>query len=437
MQVKVEKTSPVSAKLKIRMPADRVNERLQDYFARLAKKAKIPGFRPGKAPTDVVKKMYAEDSASDLSERLISEGVFEAVRGQNLQIVTPPQLIATDSPAENKDFNFEVEVDLKPQVPTIKLKGLVVEAPAAKTVTEQDIDDQIKHLLDGDASYVDVKEARPVKNGDCVVMSFDGSVDGKSEPGMKSESHTLVLGEGNFLPDFEAALIGMNLGDEKTADVGFPSDYHAEHLQGKTAQFKIKINGHKEKVLPKLDDEFVKSIDPDVKSVAEFREKVRAKMSESKERLQKDELKERMGDVLVEKFQFDVSPRQIEMVAHRLAHQTHQMMHQMGHKHDETDELHDNLLKSSMKKAERDVRLSYILEAIALEQKFEVTEADIEAKLEAIAKRANASVAQVKAYYSQKEQDSEVTRIDRLKVDLLDEKSLDYALSQATIKDKG
>jgi trigger factor len=253
MQVKVEKTSSVSAKLKISVPATRVNERLNDYFSRLAKQAKVPGFRPGKAPADVVKKMYKEDSTADLSERLISEGVFEAVKGQNLQIVAPPQLIATDSPQEDKDFNFEVAVDLKPQVPAIKLKGITIEAPTTKPVSDQDIEDQIKHLQDGDASYVDVKDERPIKDKDCVVMSFDGSVDGISEAGMKSESHTLVLGEGNFLPDFEAALIGMKVGEEKTADVGFPKDYHATHLQGKTAQFKIKVLGLKEKDLPKYD----------------------------------------------------------------------------------------------------------------------------------------------------------------------------------------
>lgn len=215
MQVKVEKINTVSAKLKIKLPADQVNARLNDYFERLAKKAKIPGFRPGKAPREVVKKMYKDDSAADLSERLISEGVFEAVKGQNLEIVTPPQLIATDSPQENKDFNFEVAVDLRPQLPTIKLNGITIEAPTQKTVSEQEIDDQIRHLQEGDASFVDVKESRPVKDKDCVVMSFDGSIDGKSEAGMKSESHTLVLGEGNFLPDFEAALIGMTVGEEK------------------------------------------------------------------------------------------------------------------------------------------------------------------------------------------------------------------------------
>lgn len=181
----------------------------------------------------------------------------------------------------------------------------------------------------------------------------------------------------------------------------------------------------------------MKGIDPDTKTVAEFREKVRQKMAESHERVRKDELRDRVGDTLVEKFKFDVSARQIELVAQRLAHQTHQMMHQMGHQHEENDELTANLMKSSMKKAERDVRLSYILEVVAKDQKIEVTDADVDARLEAIAKRANAPMSQVKAYYSQKPEDSDVTRLDRLRVDLVDEKSLDYVLSQVTIKDKG
>lgn len=437
MTATLQQTTPVSAKLKIQVPARDVNARFTNYFSSLATRAKVPGFRPGKAPQDVVKKLYKQESASDLSERLISEFLVEAIREHKLDLVLPPVLIATDMPEENRDFTFEVEVHLKPTLPALNLKGLTIEMTSSAAVADADIEKEIETLREADASYVDIKETRPAALNDCVVVSFDGSVDGKSSPGMKSESQTLVLGKRQFLPEFEEAAIGLKVGESKKFDLPFPEKYHEPSLQGKTAQFEIKILNIKEKILPAIDDEFAKAADPKASSLSDLRTRIRQRLEEHHQQREKERTRDLIGDALVERHVFEVSPRQVEALAEKLAEQTHHMMHQMGLEHEESEEHFKSLMESSLKKAERDLRLSYILEAIGKEQKFEASDEDIQKRMEIAAARSGLSIAQVKAHYAAKDEGAARSRLDRLKSDVVDEKSLDYAASVATIKMKG
>ncbi len=437
MTVNIEHRSPVEAKLRIQIPKATVSERITNYYSSLAKKAKIPGFRPGKAPSTVVKQMYGPDAASDLSERLISEFLMKAVEEHRLDLVMPPLLIATDQPDEEKDFAFEVEVHLRPQVPALKLEGLQVQVPKAEPVTDTEVDKEIDALREAEASFVDVSTPRAVGPKDCIVVNYSGTVDGEARPGMQAEQQTIVLGQQRYLPDFEGGMIGMKIGEIKTYDVKFPADYGEESLRNKTAQFTVTMSALKEKVLPELTDDFAKSADSEVQSLLELKLKIRKQLESNREQALVKQKKEAVGDALVEKHPFLLSPRQIESLAERLAHQTHQMMHQMGLPHEENEEHAKALVESSRKKAERDLRLTYILEAIARAQKFEVTAEDVKTRMEETAKRTGYSVSQIEAYYATKDEEDSLSKIDRLKIDILDEKSLDYALSKATIKIRG
>jgi trigger factor len=437
MEVTIEKINSTQAKLKVQVPAEIVSQRIDGYYANLAKRAKIPGFRPGKAPKVVVKQHYGKDSASDLIERLISEFTLKVVEERSLELLYPPKLIATDMPEETKAFNFEVEIDLRPEVPEVNWSDIQIESVEEKAVTDADIDEQVNILLDTEAVFEDAKSERPAQDNDHVTIKFVGSVDGKTAPELQSESQAFVLGKKYFLPEFEDAVRGLKVGEKKTFDLKFPADYHAEEYKGKVAQFEVELLQLKEKILPGLTDELAKTLNPNASSVPELRELIKKDLQEQRARIRTNTLRERVGDALAEKYTFDVNQRQVETLAERLAHEAHHMMHQMNIKHEETEEHLHALQESSKKKALRDVRVSYLLQKIAKEQKIEVKAADFEKRFEETSKKTGYSVAQIKSYYAGEDKDSTLSRMDRLRIDILDEKSLDYALSKATIKNKG
>ncbi len=350
----------------------------------------------------------------------------------------PPVLVATDHPQENKAFSFEVEVDLRPELPTIDCESIeVTQETASAEVTDEEVEQRLNNIREREATFSDIPFARPAQDKDLVVISFSGTVDGVARDGMAAENQTLVLGQKQFLPEFEAGILGMETGTSKDIEVKFPDNYHAEDLNGKTAIFKITLHQIKQKNLPELNDDLAKAADPDAPTLLALRMKIREELKTQKEKAQKDKLKDLIGDALTAKYNFPVSQRQVASMAERLAEHTHHMMHQMGVEHEESEEHAKSLMEASLKKAERDIRLSYILEAIARAQKIEVTQDDLNARYAEVAKKSGLSVAQIKSHYASKEEGSEVPRVERLKLELQDEKSLDYALSRATIKIKG
>ena len=437
MSIQIKHETPVEARVKVQIPAEKVNQHLKSYYASLAKQVNIPGFRPGKAPADVVKQKYGESTLKEVSERLIQEFTAQAISENNLSLILPPRLISTDIPEENKDFKFEIQIDLKPEVKKLKIKGLKVEQDAPKVVSDDEINEQIKTLQEADASFKDISESREARDKDCVVVKYEGSVDGVPHPKMKSEGDTVILGAGNFLPDFEKNTIGLKKEESKDFDLTFPENYYDKEVAGKTAQFKITLVSIKEKILPELNDDFANSTDEKIKTLDELKTKIRKNLDEQKLKDSDAQLREKMGDALVKKHSMKVSRRQIEMVAHELTKRTFQMMQQMGVKVDNDEKQHKEVMESSMKKAERDIQLSYVLEAIAKEHKIEVDGADVEKRFKETSLRTGMSIADIKAYYSTKSEDGHASRMEKLNLDIQDEKSLDYALSQANIKKRG
>lgn len=437
MNVTIQPINSAQAKVKILVPAADVTLRMDSYFSSLAKKAKVPGFRPGKAPKDVVKKIYKDDVNSEITERLVSEFVIQAIQEKKLELSMPPRLLATDLPEENKDFNFEVEVDLKPLVPEISWSNLEIPGVENKAIGTDEIDAQIHRLQEAEAPFLDVTEKRESKNGDYIVVKFEGSVDGVKSAEMASENHAVVLGDGQFLPDFETGILGAKVGDKRTFNVTFPNDYQTENLRSKTAVFDVEVLGLKEKSLPIVDDSFAQSVNPDFRTVQDLKDDIRKDLEAQRDRMKVTALRDQIGDLLVQNHPFEVSQRQIETTAAGLAEEAHHLMHRMGVQHEENEEHFKALHESSMKKAKRDIQLSYLLQKIARDQKFEVNASEIEARFEELAKRTGFSVPQIKQYYGTKEEGATFSRMERLKIDILDEKSLDYALSKATIKIKG
>lgn len=437
--VNIDHVSPVHARLKISVGSEVVTRMMNDYFNEIAKSAKIQGFRQGKAPLSVIKQFYKASGNSQIGERLVSRGLYEAIQKHELNPVVPPLLMGIDDPIEGKDFIFEAELALKPKVKAPDCSQINVESVEAETVEDEQIQKEIDVLLDREASFVDIKEPRPVKTDDVVIVDFNGKLDGEEVSGASAENQNFQLGQNQLLAEFEDAIVGMNVDEKKEFDVPFPENYQAQELQGKTVRFSLTLKSIKEKERPPLDDEFAQSINPDFKTLADLKEDLRKKLQDQKAFQAKKELREKIQDELLKLSDFEINQKQIEVIAERILEQTKQTMMNMGipATNFESEEALKSLREDSLTRAERQIRLAYILEAIAHEQKLEVSEDDLDNRLQETAKATGLSIEQVKGYYNAKEDGSSLSKMEQLKIDVLDEKSLDYAISKATIKSKG
>ena len=248
MKVRVEDQSTVKKVLHIEMPQDDVVRELDSAYNQLKKTAKIKGFRPGKVPRTVLERMYRKDVNADVVSKLIQNGFVEAVKETNLRIVGSPKVDPPDL-NEQTDYAFTAEIEVHPEIPDIEFKGLTLKK-TTYTVSDEEIDLQLKMLRKNLAKRQPVEEQRPAQSGDIVVIDYEGFKDGVvHEDTKKTENFTTQIGEGQVVKDLDDGLVGMQVGEEKEIQVQFPDDYFSKALAGQKLVFKVKLNEIREEIL--------------------------------------------------------------------------------------------------------------------------------------------------------------------------------------------
>ena len=279
MSLQVEKLEKNMAKLTIEVSADELEKALQNAYKKQKNKISMPGFRKGKVPRQMVEKMYGADVFyEDAANALIPQAYSEAYDECDLQIVSQPEIDITQI-EKGKPFIFTALVATRPEVTLGEYKGLEVDKVSTR-VTQKEVDAKIQEEAGKNARTVAV-EGRPVKDGDEVVLDFEGFVDGEAFEGGKGENYSLTIGSGTFIPGFEDQLIGVEAEKEVEVKVTFPEEYHAENLQGKDAVFKCTVHEIKEKELPEIDDEFAAEVS-EFDTLDEYKADVKAKIKEEK-----------------------------------------------------------------------------------------------------------------------------------------------------------
>ena len=281
MSLQVEKLEKNMAKLTIEASAEDFEKAIQKVYLKARGRINIPGFRKGKAPRKLIEKMYGtgvfyEDAANDL----IPTAYAEALKDCDLEIVSRPEINVTQIES-GKPFIFTAEVAVKPEVTLGEYKGVEVEKSNVE-VTDEDINKEVDKERENNSRTIDVDD-RAVESGDIIKLDFDGSVDGVPFAGGKAENYTLTIGSGSFIPGFEDQLIGTKIGEDKDVTVTFPEDYHEKSLAGKEAVFKCKVNAITVKELPDADDEFASEVS-EFETLAEYKEDIKKKLTEKKEK---------------------------------------------------------------------------------------------------------------------------------------------------------
>ena len=258
MSVKVEKLDGSMAKLIIEVADADFEAACEKAYQKQKNKIQLPGFRKGKAPRAMIEKMYGKEVFyEDAANEVIPDAYEKAYDECGEDIVSTPKIDVVQLEA-GKPFIFSAEVALKPPVELGKYKGVKVEKFDA-TVTDEDVDKAIEEERERNARSVAVTD-RAIKDGDNIILDFEGFVDGEAFNGGKGENYPLTIGSGQFIPGFEDQLIGKEIGTECEVNVTFPEDYQADDLKGKDAVFKCTVKEIKEKQLPDLDDEFASEV---------------------------------------------------------------------------------------------------------------------------------------------------------------------------------
>lgn len=422
MHSQVDAISPILVEVKLEFPWATVNENLETAYRKLQRTAQVRGFRPGKVPRNVVHNLMGKAVEREVASRLFEEGLGEAVRKHAIDAIAvsdmQPPVIAQGQPLQ-----FNVKVEVRPKIETVKTDALTIKRKL-DPITEEQIDHEIEGLRNQNAELVVPSPMRPAQTGDSLTLQIDVSVAGQPRPEMGSTDTRAVLGENRLLAELEEGLVGASVGEDKLIDLVFPDNYSHEPLRGKKAVFKIRIKELQAKVLPALDDEFARDLSH--ASLAAMRDDVRGKLQELAQRRSEASLREQVLDRLIDINPIPVPPSLIERQEQAMRAELEQLQQMFGQPLPWNTEMQAQMRVS----AERKVRAGLLLGAIAEQQKFTITDEDLETKFAQIADQSGKHIAKVKAEHQGKQRDG-------LRNQLLQDRLLGYLLSQAKVSDLG
>jgi len=427
MSVEIEKIGAVRTKITLTIDAETVKKEMEKVYKKFQREASIPGFRPGKAPMGMLKRRFGHYAEQETKNNLLTDRLPKVLEENKINILGAPEL-EKDQFNEDGSLTVIAIMDTEPQVELGEYKGMEIAVEPA-VVKPEEIESQLEYLRQNLSTTKEIEDRAVAQNGDLVRVDFEGKKDGQPFKGGKAENHMMELGRNTFIPGFEEAVVGMSKGETKVVNLNFPADYFHKELAGKAVEFTIKLNALLIKELPVLDDEFAKDT-----GMAENLEALRQKLNEdlqyAAEDRRKHQIRQQMMDHLVEKHPIEVPQalvdRQIEYEARRFK----SSLAQAGLPLPQGAEAEDKLRSHVAERAKKGVQTAFIIEAVAKAEKLEVVDADLENELLRLATEQGRPVAEISAYV-QKEK-----LVDALRERLLEDKVVDFLLSNAKIIDK-
>ena len=374
---------------------------LDKAFKKANAKAKIDGFRPGKAPKNIFIKKYGIESLFMDAAEFCVDLAYQKMIDENKDLQIAAQPVLNIKSIDEKYVEFSFTLTLKPEVKLGKYKGLDVKKEKVK-VTKEEIEHSIDHMREHYKENI-LKEGK-VENGDIAIIDFEGFKDGVAFPGGKGENYSLEIGSNTFIPGFEEQLIGMKAGEEKDINVTFPSDYHEESLKGAPVVFKVKVNEVKEVKIPELDKDFFDDLGMEGIDTKEALEKqVKENIKASKEREVENKYIDALLDKIIEDTEVDVPETMINDETDRMIQQFSEQIGMQGITLEQfyqfTNSNEAKLKEQYHDEAIKRIKYRLVLDEIVKAEKINVTDKDVDKKLDEIAKKYNMTKDEVKKQY--------------------------------------
>jgi trigger factor len=432
MATAVETLGKLERRLTISFPLADVRTEVEKRLKKQAKTAKAPGFRPGKVPLKMVAAQYGYQIESDVLNDKVGRAFNDAANENQLRVAGFPKIEPKNDAPEGM-LAFDATFEVYPEVVIGDLAGVEVETVNA-VVSDTEIDKTIDILRKQRVHYHTKGEAGEhgdggeavAANGDRVTVDFVGSIDGVEFAGGKAEDYAFVLGEGRMLPEFEAATVGLKVGESKTFPLAFPEDYHGKDVAGKTAEFTITLKKLEWAHLPEVDAEFAKTLGIDDGDIAKMRADIKVNLEREVSARVKARNKEAVMDALVKVTDMDVPKVMIEQDSERLAEMTRQDMAQRG-MDVKSLPFPPDLFAA---KAERRVRLGLILQQLVGDNQLQATQEQVKAQIEDFAQSYEDPKEVLKYYYSDRRRLGEVEAL------VLEENVVNYVLGKAKVSTK-
>lgn len=427
MKAELVKKEGNKVTLKITVDNNKFEEAVNKAYNKTKGKYNIPGFRKGKAPKVVIETQYGKGVFyNDAIDMLFPEVYPEAIKELNIDPIDRPDLDIEEISKDN-GLVMVVNVEVKPEFELGAYKGIEI-SKVDNTVSEEDVEARLNEMVNRNARLTSVED-KALENGDTAVIDFEGFKNGVAFEGGKGENYNLVIGSNTFIPGFEDQLVGKKVGEEVEVNVTFPEAYHAENLAGKPVVFNVKVNDVKVKEVPALDDEFAKDT-TEFETLAELRADVKAKLEEQA----KNAADAEMRNALVEKVSANTEVEVPEaMVQHQIDNMLMELNYQLQYQGLNLEQLLqmtgrglDELREERRADAERLVKSSLVLEAIAEKENVEANDADVDDELEKMAAMYNMEVEKIKSSLRE-------TDIEDIKGQIKIRKTLDLLVENATI----
>ena len=427
MKAELVKKEGNKVTLKITVDNNKFEEAVNKAYNKTKGKYNIPGFRKGKAPKVVIETQYGKGVFyNDAIDMLFPEIYPQAIKELNIDPIDRPDLDIEEISKDN-GLVMVVNVEVKPEFELGAYKGIEI-SKVDNTVSEEELELSLNEMVNKNARLISV-EGKALENGDTAVIDFEGFENGVAFEGGKGENYNLVIGSNTFIPGFEDQLVGKKAGEEVEVNVTFPETYHAENLAGKPVVFNVKVNDVKVKEVPALDDEFAKDT-TEFETLAELRADVKAKLEEQA----KNAADAEMRNALVEKVSANTEVEVPEaMIQHQIDNMLMELNYQLQYQGLNLQQLLEmtgrgveELREERRADAERLVKSSLILEAIAEKENVEVNEADVDAELEKMAAMYNMEVEKIKSSLRE-------TDIEDIKGQIKIRKTIDLLVENATI----
>ncbi|WP_338445424.1 trigger factor [Pelagerythrobacter marensis] len=428
MQIKETTSKGLKRGYEVTIPAKDIEARVDAEVKKIAPQVRMPGFRPGKVPANLIRKMHGESVHAQVVNDAIRSSVDDLIREKNLRPAMQPKVELAEGYEQGKDAVLEVEMEVLPQIDTPETDGLSLERLTVP-VSDKAVDEALERIAGQQKSYKDAAKTKKAAEGDQLIIDFTGSIDGVEFEGGKAEDAPLVIGAGQFIPGFEEQLAGAKAGDEKTVTVTFPEDYPAEHLAGKEAQFAVTVKQVKVEDETKIDDAFAKNLG--LESLDKLKELLRGQLEQETAGLTRTQMKRQLLDQLAAGHDFEVPEGMVDAEFEQIWAQLQQ---EAARDEDPAKALKEiEAEKDDYRRiAERRVRLGLLLSEIGQKNGVEVSQQEMSMLVQQAAQQYRAEDRERFMQYIQ----SEPMAAAQLRAPLYEDKVVDFLFDKAEITER-